>query len=65
MINVTVSLQEKREIYQAVMQYTDINGKQQQKWKSTKVRIIKGQKKQLKKQAEEMLKHLEKILNLN
>ena len=52
-INVTVSLQEKRGIYQAVLQYKDINGKKQYKWISTKIKIIKGQKKSLRKKAEE------------
>lgn len=57
MIKVTVSLQEKRGIYQAVMQYKDMNGKKQ-KWKSTGVKIVKGQKKELRKQAEEKAEQL-------
>ena len=56
-IKVTVSLQEKRGIYQAVMQYKDMNEKKQ-KWKSTGVKIIKGQKKELRKQAEEKAEQL-------
>lgn len=56
-INVTVSLQEKRGIYQAVMQYKDRNGKKQ-KWKSTGIKIVKGQKKELRKQAEEKAEQL-------
>lgn len=53
MIDVTVSLQEKRGIYQAVMQYKDRSGKKQYKWKSTGIKIVKGQKKELRKKAEE------------
>lgn len=52
-IEVTVSLQEKRGIYQAVMQYKDKKGNKKYKWASTGVKIIKGQKKELRKQAEE------------
>lgn len=57
-IEVTVSLQEKREIYHAVMQYKDKKGKKQYKWKSTGVKIVKGQKKELRKQAEEKAEQL-------
>ncbi len=32
---VTVSLQEKNGVYQAVLNYKDDNGKRKQKWKST------------------------------
>lgn len=53
MVDVTVSLQEKRGIYQAVMQYKDRSGKKQYKWKSTGIKIVKGQKKELRKKAEE------------
>lgn len=67
MIDVTVSLQEKRGIYQAVMQYKDKNGDKKYRWKSTGIKIVKGQKKELKKQAEEKAEQLraefEKELN--
>lgn len=53
MIDVTVSLQEKRGIFQAVMQYKDKYGEKQYKWKSTGIKCVKGQKKELKKKAEE------------
>ena len=57
-IEVTVSLQEKREIYQAVMQYKDRKGKKQYKWFSTGIKIVKGQKKELKKLAYEKAEQL-------
>ncbi len=58
MIDVTVSLQEKRGIYQAVMQYKDKEGNKRYKWISTGIKIIKGQKKELRKQAEEKAEYL-------
>lgn len=57
-IDVTVSLQEKRGIYQAVMQYKDKKGNKKYKWTSTGIKIIKGQKKELRKQAEEKAEQL-------
>ncbi len=57
-IDVTVSLQEKRGIYQAVMQYKDKNGIKKYKWISTGIKIIKGQKKELKKLADEKAEQL-------
>ena len=36
---VTVSLQEKNGIYQAVLNYKDKNGKRKQKWVSTKLKV--------------------------
>lgn len=57
-IEVTVSLQEKRGIYQAVMQYKDKNGIKKYKWFSTGIKIIKGQKKELKKLADEKAEQL-------
>lgn len=60
MIEVTVSLQTKREIYQAVMQYKDRSGNKKYKWVSTGIKIIKGQKKELRKQAEEKAEQLRK-----
>ena len=38
-IGVTVSLQEKGGIYQAVLSYKDIDDKWKTKWKSTKIQI--------------------------
>lgn len=57
-IDVTVSLQEKRGIYQAVMQYKDKNGIKKYKWSSTGIKMIKGQKKELKKLADEKAEQL-------
>ena len=42
---VTVSLQEKNGIYQAVLNYKDKDGKRKQKWVSTKLKV-RGNKKQ-------------------
>lgn len=50
-INVTVSLQEKGYIYQAVQSYKDITNK----WKSTGVKVKPGNKK-LAKQKSEIIK---------
>ena len=36
---VTVSLQEKSGIYQAVLNYKDDNGKRKQKWVCTKLKV--------------------------
>lgn len=43
-IKVTVSLQEKKGIFQAVLQYKDKKGKKQYKWNTTGVKIVKGKK---------------------
>ena len=44
-IGVTVSLQEKGGIYQAVLSYKDIDDKWKTKWKSTKIKVKAGNKK--------------------
>lgn len=51
-INVTVSLQEKGGIYQAVLSYKDITDKWKTKWKSTGVKAIPGNKKEARAKAE-------------
>lgn len=64
---VTVSLQEKSGIYQAVLNYKDDNGKRKQKWVSTKLKV-RGNKKQALAKAEEIRANFEKKLefkNLN
>lgn len=50
---VTVSLQEKNGVYQAVVNYKDENGKRKQKWFSTKLKI-RGNKKQAQARAEKI-----------
>jgi len=50
---VTVSLQEKNGVYQAVVNYKDENGKRNQKWFSTKLKI-RGNKKQAQARAEKI-----------
>ena len=57
---VTVSLQEKNGVYQAVVNYKDENGKRKQKWFSTKLKI-RGNKKQA--QAKQEQKKLDKKMN--
>lgn len=51
-INVTVSLQEKGGIYQAVLSYKDITDKWKTKWKSTGIKVKPGNKKLAKEKAE-------------
>ena len=51
-IGVTVSLQEKGGIYQAVLSYKDIDDKWKTKWKSTKIKVKAGNKKIAKEKAE-------------
>ena len=51
-INVTVSLQEKGGIYQAVLSYKDITDKWRTKWKSTSVKVKPGNKKLAREKAE-------------
>jgi len=59
---VTVSLQAKNGIYQAVMNYIDENNKRKQKWKSTGL-AVRGNKKQAMKRAEELKTDFEKDLS--
>lgn len=67
MIDVTVSLQEKRGIFQAVLYYKDALGKKHYSWRTTGVKIEKGKKKELKKVAEKIAEKIrsdyEKKLN--
>lgn len=60
---VTVSLQEKNGIYQAVLNYKDKDGKRKQKWVSTKLKV-RGNKKQALAKAEELKTDFEKQLNM-
>ena len=53
-INVTVSLQEKGGIYQAVLSYKDINNIWRTKWKSTSIKAKSGNKKIAKEKAEKI-----------
>lgn len=62
MIVVTVSLQEKNGIYQAVLNYKDNNGKRKQKWVSTKLKV-RGNKKVALSKAEEIRVNFENELN--
>ena len=59
---VTVSLQEKNGVYQAVINYKDENGKRKQKWLSTKLKV-KGNKRQAQAKAEELRLEFENELN--
>ncbi len=59
---VTVSLQEKNGIYQAVINYKDGDGKRKQKWISTKLKV-RGNKKQAQAKAEELRLEFENQLN--
>lgn len=58
-INVTVSLQEKGGIYQAVLSYKDLTDKWKTKWKSTSVKVKPGNKKLAKEKAEEIREKFE------
>lgn len=63
-IGVTVSLQEKGGIYQAVLSYKDIDDKWKTKWKSTKIKVKAGNKKIAKEKAENIREQFEKeIIN--
>ena len=70
MNHVTVSLQEKNGVFQAVLHYKDIKtNKKTYKWKTTGIKIIKGKKKELRKQAEQIAEQIrsefEKSLNID
>ena len=62
MIVVTVSLQEKNGIYQAVLNYKDNEGKRKQKWVSTKLKI-RGNKKIALAKAEEIRVNFENLVS--
>ncbi len=62
-MNITASLQEKNNVYQVVINYKDINGKRNQKWKSTGL-SIKGNNKRLANQKmQEILENFKAELN--
>lgn len=62
-INVTVSVQEKDGKFYAVLQYKDESGKKQYKWKATKVKAEKGNKREANRKAEEIRLQFEIELN--
>lgn len=62
-IKVTVSLQKKDGKYYAVMQYKDQNGKQQYKWRATKQKVEKGNKRNAQRIAEQIRQQFETELN--
>ena len=51
--NITVSLHEKNNIYQAVINYKDDNNKRKQKWVSTGIKAARGNKRLALQKAEE------------
>lgn len=57
--NITVSLQEKGGIYQAVLSYKDITNKWKTKWKSTGIKVRPGNKKLAKEKAENIKEKFE------
>ena len=62
-IKVTASTQEKDGKYYAVLQYKDENGKKQYKWKATKIKAEKGNKREANRKAEEIRQQFEIELN--
>ncbi len=62
-IKVTASTQEKDGKYYAVLQYKDENGKKQYKWKATKIKAEKGNKREANRKAEEIRLQFEIELN--
>ena len=62
MISVTASLQTRNGIYQAVLSYK-INGKWATKWKSTKIKDVKGNKKKAEAKKEEIRQNFENEIN--
>lgn len=62
--NITVSLHEKNNIYQAVINYKDDNNKRKQKWVSTGIKVARGNKKQAMQKAEEYREQFKKSFNL-
>ena len=62
--NITVSLHEKNNIYQAVINYKDENNKRKQKWVSTGIKVARGNKKIVLQKAEEFKKQFENSYNL-
>ena len=62
--NITVSLHEKDNIYQAVINYKDDNNKRKQKWVSTGIKVVRGNKRIAMQKAEELREKFEKSFNL-
>ena len=62
--NITVSLHEKNNIYQAVINYKDGTNKRKQKWVSTGIKAVRGNKRIAIKKAEELREKFEKSFNL-
>ena len=62
--NITVSLHEKNNIYQAVINYKDENNKRKQKWVSTGIKVVRGNKRIALQKAEEFRKQFENSYNL-
>lgn len=62
--NITVSLHEKNNIYQAVINYKDDNNKRKQKWVSTGIKVARGNKRLALQKAEEYREQFEKSFNL-
>ena len=62
--NITVSLHEKNNIYQAVINYKDDNNKRKQKWVSTGIKVVRGNKRIAMQKAEELRENFEKSFNL-
>ena len=62
--NITVSLHEKNNIYQAVINYKDDNNKRKQKWVSTRIKVARGNKRLALQKAEEYREQFEKSFNL-
>ena len=56
--NITVSLHEKNNIYQAVINYKDDNNKRKQKWVSTGIKVARGNKRLALQKAEEYREQL-------
>ena len=63
--NITVSLHEKNNIYQAVINYKDENNKRKQKWVSTGIKVVRGNKRIALQKAEEFRKQFENSYNQN
>ena len=62
--NITVSLHEKNNIYQAVINYKDDNNKRKQKWVSTGIKVARGNKRLALQKSEEYREQFEKFFNL-
>ena len=62
--NITVSLHEKNNIYQAIINYKDENSKRKQKWVSTGIKVARGNKRKALQKAEEYRIEFENLFNL-